>query len=96
MKKRLEEIYTLLSDENRWTRGKYARNKEGVGVPPESEEAVCWCLTGAIERIGQTPNERTQLFIQLSVPLTGITNLQYFNDNCTHQELLQLIKEVIE
>lgn len=36
--------------EQGWTRYALARNAEGKYVPPESPEAVQWCVVGAIER----------------------------------------------
>lgn len=36
----------LLTDESKWARGCYARDKQGESVPPESQESVCWCMIG--------------------------------------------------
>lgn len=41
----------LLSDPKKWTKGAYARNCQGYGVPFKSEEAVCFCLQGAAMKI---------------------------------------------
>lgn len=42
------KIKELLTDESRWCKGHVARNKYGEKEDIESEQAVCWCLSGAI------------------------------------------------
>jgi hypothetical protein len=44
------KVRELLSAPEAWTKGYYANDKDGGMVYPESEEAVCWCLSGAINR----------------------------------------------
>lgn len=44
------KIRELLSDESKWTKGFYARNAHGAIRPSKSEEAVSWCILGAIEK----------------------------------------------
>lgn len=44
------KISELLSDESKFTRETFARDKFGISVIPQSERAVCWCTTGAIWR----------------------------------------------
>lgn len=44
---RLDKAANLI--EQGWTQGAYARDANGIGVHPRSEDAVCWCLTGAIQ-----------------------------------------------
>jgi hypothetical protein len=39
-----------IEDPKRWTRGAFARTKDGVLlVDPTAPDAVCWCAHGAIE-----------------------------------------------
>lgn len=42
----------LLEQPGAWTQGFYARDAKFQQVPPENENAVCWCALGAIEKIG--------------------------------------------
>ena len=37
-------------DAARWTQGTWARDKDGDAVSARDENAVCWCLRGAIEK----------------------------------------------
>lgn len=47
----VKEMRALLSDRSKWTTGTFARNERGSVVPARSEEAVCWCLVGAYEKV---------------------------------------------
>ncbi len=38
----------LVRDEDKWTRGSFARNKLGFKVPPWREDACQWCAAGAL------------------------------------------------
>ncbi len=40
------KAYELLSEEARWTKRAYARNKFDMGVSPISLDAVCFCAFG--------------------------------------------------
>lgn len=42
------KVSYILSDESKWTKNTLARNSSGLAVPPLDENAVCWCLQGAI------------------------------------------------
>ena len=45
-------------DPQRWTKGIAARDKDGERCLPTSKEAVCWCLLGALETLGLSPEEQ--------------------------------------
>ena len=47
----LKEARELLSSESRWTQGVIARDVIGVPVGAESDEAVCYCSLGAIDKV---------------------------------------------
>lgn len=47
----VKDIRALLSDRSKWTTGTFARNDQGRVVGARSEEAVCWCLVGAFEKV---------------------------------------------
>lgn len=42
------KIKDLFTDESKWTQYEMARDKTGKRVYPESPDAVCWCLEGAL------------------------------------------------
>lgn len=47
----LSKAQDLIRDPKNWTQGKFARNAEGGYVHVHSEQAVCFCSLGAIERL---------------------------------------------
>ena len=88
------KIKELLSDESKWTQGCMARDEQDVLVPVFSDNAVCWCLGGAVvkcyftherDRIGE------RLRKALPSPFAGITQ---FNDN--EQTTFHDIKTLLE
>ena len=44
----LKAVRERLADEARWTKGKAARDANGIGTQFESAAAACFCLVGAI------------------------------------------------
>lgn len=44
-------IAELFADRSRWTQGEYARNGQGLAVPSQSADAVCFCLIGGITKV---------------------------------------------
>lgn len=44
------KVADLLTDDSRWTQGENARDDGGFPIAAESEDAICWCLAGAIKR----------------------------------------------
>lgn len=83
----LERVYALLEDPKRWTQGKYARNAAEEETNIDDDDAVCWCLDGAVMRCGlRNPEAWGALGV----------NLIAFNDNHTHPEVLALLKSAIE
>lgn len=44
----LKAAKQLISTPERWTKGFYARDKEGNTVRVSYPEAVCWCAEGAL------------------------------------------------
>ena len=45
------KVKELLKDENCWTQYKNSRDKYGEGVDPDSNDACCWCLAGAMIKV---------------------------------------------
>lgn len=44
-------VKNLLSDETKWTQGHMAEDKHGESVASDDENAVCWCLSGALQKV---------------------------------------------
>ncbi len=91
-------LKTLLAEPPSWTKGKSARNAEGNRTEPTRDDAVCWCLLGAIYRI---TNYDCNLFIVINNIMRGLVNntaITAYNDNptTTHADILKLIDAAIE
>ena len=52
----LEAVRALFCGERAWTKATFARDKDGNSAWVHSEEACCWCLTGAIYRVLGDPD----------------------------------------
>ncbi len=52
----LRAARALLTPET-WTKDAYARNKAGKRVDPGSTAAVCWCASGACEKVTRVFSE---------------------------------------
>lgn len=44
------KLSQLLDKPEKWTKGASARDKSGEVVSPDSPNAICWCLAGAMRR----------------------------------------------
>lgn len=51
------KIKDLLKSEAQWTKGSFARDKDGKEVPYGSPDAVCYCLLGATHLCYSVPHE---------------------------------------
>lgn len=47
----LTKLRELLAIETQWTKGEMARDYRGNRVSPYSQDAVCFCLLGGIDRV---------------------------------------------
>lgn len=46
----IKEARSIIENEKNWTKNLMARTKDGNLVQSYSEEAVCWCMAGALHR----------------------------------------------
>jgi hypothetical protein len=81
----LRQARELLSDEERWTRGSYARDAEGKVCGWNEPEATCFCAEGAIFRVsggGSGPAFRagTAALELLEEAIPGRSGIPKFND----------------
>lgn len=102
----LKEARALIADEENWTQGDYAQDKDGNQTMPSLSEATCFCAVGAIHRVGR-------IKLSQSVPLDIISVLAIdeavdrtdvgisesaiigFNDTHTHADVLALFDRAI-
>lgn len=87
-----------LSDPARWTQGAYARDADGFTTAMYDDDAVCWCLVGAISKETNILNlpwygdgEKAVNFLSKQVS----TLVSEFNDTHTHGEVLALLDRAI-
>jgi hypothetical protein len=78
-----------------WTKGKYARDKDGESVTPNSRSAVCWCAIGAVHAAYPSDAERTLIRLSWFVPTKG--GISTYNDypETTHADILALYDRAI-
>jgi hypothetical protein len=97
-----ERVRELLSDERRWTQYTFARlaNDEPLN-DYNAEDAVCWCLQGAIYHINDNDNAldrnaRHLLFSKLE-SITHYGDVSDFNDSIftTHADVLNALDEAL-
>lgn len=48
----LRELYT---DETKWTKNTFARDRLGCDIPPNREGAECFCMLGGVDYIAGSP-----------------------------------------
>lgn len=86
VKQILIEAKALIDTPEKWTQDAYARDVEGQVTTPSSIHAVCFCSTGAINKVNAPFTKRDRA-------LTHLTNsfgtcVPDFNDQHTHAELM--------
>lgn len=89
--KKLRAARELIARPGTWTQGYYARNARGQNVQVTSKNAVCWCLVGAVERVGggDLEIEMLALAIDDSPP-------DWQDEPCrTHAEVLDVLDKTI-
>lgn len=97
----LDKARRLLSSQDRWTQGSFARDRYGDAVKPKDPMACSWCLLGAV---AATSND-----LGISPPallryLEGAMNFKYgdqfstigeMNDYVDHASVMQFLDEAI-
>ena len=95
----VERARALIADESHWCRGELARDANGMGVCPMSDEAVKRCGLGALimaaYRIIPDHRRAYDLAIKAMRPLHGSATLVNVNDLRGHAAVLALFDEVI-
>jgi hypothetical protein len=92
----LKKARDLISDPAKWTQGNLASDVYGDEIDPQSDDAICFCAIGAIERFTGT-TENTEADLCLSVTCEKLSGLPVFafNDSHTHPEVVALFDAAI-
>lgn len=94
----LIEAKKVIEDPTRWTTEAYAKDENGNTIDPCHENASCFCSLGALESLCRTPdigvtdlwyNARSTLDTVMQRDVAG------YNDNHTHEEVMQKWDEAI-
>ena len=94
----LAEILTagreVIADPKNWTKGWFARAKDGTQVFPDDPKATCFCSVGALSKVadGISARGRAISFLNQVAAPNGIV---HFNDGKTHDEVLAMWDKAI-
>lgn len=99
----LKDARQLLADPKHWSKGAYARTQYGLlSIAVSSPKAACFCLIGAIKRVGGT-EQSDEVYclasiIAPTVVLPNAVDVIDFNDatSTTHADVLALLDKAIE
>jgi len=90
------KILDVLSSEDKWTKGFYAKDAEGHPVETYHPDACSFCLVGAVLVCGPSSSERNTIMKALYQALTGsYGEVPKFNDDpeTTFEDIVSLVKE---
>lgn len=87
----------LIEKPGAWTQGAFARDEHGCSTGWRSEDAKCFCVSGAITRAGDRPaglNRAWQVFNDWTIK-RGFSHLARFNDapGRTQAEVVAALRE---
>lgn len=95
----------LLSDPAHWTRGDLAHDAAGDSIDPRSEDAVCWCVMGAVQKFSLGAGYQGDALSLVYSVVGGISEfydelnaVPEFNDSpaTTHTDILRVLDAAIE
>jgi len=93
----LKETKCLLSSPNAWIKNSAAQDKNGKPTYPFSADAVCWCISGALDKAAafetsgyQKARDILESLINQPIPMWNDTRGR------THKEVLELLDQAIK
>lgn len=91
----LSKAADLIEPEGAWTQGSAARDANGHEIDPQSREAACWCVYGALDRVA---GDRFQRGIGFIEEATGQVLISVWNDapERTQAEVVAKLREAAE
>lgn len=101
-KKVLVGVRELLAERSHWTKGADARNSDMKRTWCRSNDATCWCLQGAIEKVASEVGVtygRGMLYVERAIYECGFKgSIIAFNDNPMrlHSDVIQVVDKAIE
>lgn len=99
IKQKIKQVRDLLADKNKWTQDAWARDRLGDALTNSLDEnAVCWCLDGAINKCAPDWSEARAIrqYLRMFLPKRwGNRSLIRYNDNRTHRSVIRLLDKAI-
>lgn len=89
------KISTLLNRKSKWTKSAFARDIDGKVVKHNSPEAVCWCLSGAVDKCYPDSAKNTEVRKAIHKEL-GHCGMMFWNDNLktTYTQVRTLVRKL--
>jgi hypothetical protein len=91
------KIKELLIDETKWTQNCNARDKDETPINPNSPEAVCFCLIGAIHVCYPDPQDHNDVYDKIQNQIRTKYLIPFISDwNDSSERTFEEVKEVID
>jgi hypothetical protein len=96
----LKAARQLITDPAKWTQGWFALNANGDRTFGASQQAVCWCALGAIDKFDppnffDLPNAQAKDKFERFCLSKNEQGVSHYNDTHTHAEVLALFDAAI-
>lgn len=96
----LKDARSLIEKRSSWTHGAYAIDRKGNPIDPRHENAVCFCLQGAILRQCDLSTEQGKAIYFQAVTavrrqLRDAKTVTGFNDSNDHKAVLALLDKAV-
>jgi hypothetical protein len=92
------KIKELYDSPSRWTRGWFARDKDGDRASTFSQEAVCFCLAGAVEKCYPASKEGDEIAYKLENAIRakgfGRGYINWNDEVATFEDVKSLVEEL--
>ncbi len=95
---RITATVELLINPKRWTKGPFARDADGKTCDPRSDQAVSWCLVGALLRCYPSSEDPVAFYRAVDKVIAKLPKGRFpaeWNDDParTHAEVLEAVIE---
>lgn len=87
------KVQDILTDESKWCKEHCAYDAQGNIVDPNNENAVCWCLYGALAKAGLWNTDEDKRLTN-AIHSRFKMAVSSFNDRSSFAEVRALIEEL--
>ena len=88
------KVQDILTDESKWTKQFFARKANGHYASPDNDDAVCWCILGAIQKAYPDLTEQNKILTKLYAKFPGKSVTVWNDFNASFPEVRALIEEL--